>query len=82
MTKFNKHFQILPNQLTFRMGQMTDNLGSYGLIIEDYVWWMDHERDILNWMADNLPNGIEHQQGAILYFPTDQDRVSFLMRWS
>lgn len=52
------------------------------LMIEDYVWWMDNERDILNWMVDNLPRGIEHQQGMVLTFDNDYDRILFLMRWS
>jgi len=51
------------------------------LMIVDYVWWMDHERDILNWMVDNLPRGIEHQQGMSITFDTEQDRLMFLLRW-
>lgn len=50
-------------------------------MIEDYAWWMDNERDILNWMVDNMPQGIDHQQGMFLYFPTDRDRIGFLLRW-
>jgi hypothetical protein len=53
-----------------------------GLMIEDYVWWMDNEREILNWMVDNLPRGIEHQQGMTITFDTDQDRMMFLLRWA
>ena len=50
-------------------------------MIEDYVWWMDTERDILNWMVDHLPFGIDHQHGMMIYFPTDEDRVMFLLKW-
>jgi hypothetical protein len=56
--------------------------GSYLLIIEDYTWWADNEREILNWMADNLPRGIEHQQGMALSFDNDTQRIGFLLRWS
>jgi hypothetical protein len=52
------------------------------LMIKDYVWWMDNEREILNWMASNLPNGIEHQQGMTITFDTDQQRTMFLLRWA
>ena len=51
------------------------------LMIADYVWWMDNERDILNWMADKLPEGIDHQQGMTITFGNEQDRLMFLLRW-
>ena len=54
----------------------------FGLMIQDYVWWMDNERNILNWMVDHLPQGIEHQQGMTITFDTDQDRMMFLLRWA
>ena len=53
-----------------------------GLMIEDFAWWMDNERDILNWMVDNLPRGIEHQEGASIVFDSEQQRMMFLLRWS
>lgn len=75
-----KRFQLLPNKLTYGFTDR-DELGLYGLMIEDYVWWMDNERDILNWMVDNLPHGIEHQQGMMVYLPTENDRIMFLLKW-
>jgi hypothetical protein len=53
-----------------------------GLMIQDYMWWHDNEREILNWMAEHLPRGIEHQQGMTITFDTDQDRMTFLLRWA
>jgi hypothetical protein len=53
-----------------------------GLMIQDYAWWHDNEREILNWMAEHLPRGIEHQQGMTVTFDTDQDRMMFLLRWA
>ena len=53
-----------------------------GLMIQDYAWWNDNEREILNWMAEHLPRGIEHQQGMTVTFDTDQDRMMFLLRWA
>ena len=53
-----------------------------GLMIEDYTWWTNNEREILNWMAEHLPRGIEHQQGMTVEFDTDQERMMFLLRWA
>jgi len=52
------------------------------VMIHDYAWWNDNEREILNWMAEHLPRGIEHQQGMTVSFDTDQDRMMFLLRWT
>ena len=53
-----------------------------GLMIGDYMWWYENEREILNWMVQHLPRGIEHQQGMTVAFDTDQDRMMFLLRWT
>lgn len=62
--------------------QLVSGIYNYSLMIEDYMWWADNEREILNWMAENLPRGIEHQQGMILTFDTDKQRMMFLLRWA
>ena len=54
----------------------------HGLMIEDYMWWHANEREILNWMNLNLPNGVDHQQGMTVTFDNDKDRMMFLLRWS
>jgi hypothetical protein len=59
-----------------------DNDNRPSLFIENFVWWMDNEREILNWMVDHLPRGIEHQTGMAITFDSEQDRLMFLMRWS
>jgi hypothetical protein len=51
------------------------------LMIVDYIWWADNEREILNWMNEALPRGIDHQQGMVLSFDTEFDRINFLMKW-
>ena len=80
MTTPSKRFQLVPGITNLGMGY--PGMGAYGLMIEDFTWWMDNERDILNWMVDNLPQGIEHQQGMFIYLPTENDRIGFLLRWS
>ena len=66
----------------FQLAGQVEGITSHLVLIEDYMWWTDNERAILNWMADNLPRGIEHQQGMVLTFDSEQDRMMFLLRWS
>lgn len=54
----------------------------YGLMIQDYMWWTANERAIHNWMAEHLPEGIDHQAGMTVTFDTDQQRMLFLLRWA
>lgn len=56
-------------------------IGDSLLFISDYMWWGANEREILNWMAEHLPRGIEHQQGMVITFDNEQDRLMFLLRW-
>ena len=66
----------------FQLAGQVEGITSHLVLIEDYMWWTDNERAILNWMADNLPRGIEHQQGMVITFDSEQDRMMFLLRWS
>jgi len=52
------------------------------LMINDWAWWEANEREIYNWMSERLPRGIEHQQGIVLSFDNEQQRMMFLLRWS
>ena len=52
------------------------------LFIEDYVWWIQNEKDIIEWMNNNLPRGIDHQQGTVITFDNDQQRLAFMLRWA
>jgi hypothetical protein len=51
-------------------------------MIADYMWWYANEREILNWMVEHMPRGIEHQQGTTVEFDSEQDRTMFLLRWT
>jgi hypothetical protein len=66
-----KKFQLIP--------QLAD--GSLCLMVIDVMWWIDNEREVLNWMAEILPRGIDHLEGMVLKFDNDYDRINFLMRW-
>jgi hypothetical protein len=50
-------------------------------MVVDYMWWADNEREIMNWMQERLPRGIEHLEGMVLVFENDFDRLNFLMKW-
>jgi hypothetical protein len=52
------------------------------LMINDWAWWEENEREIYNWMGERLPRGIEHQQGIVLSFDDEQQRMMFLLRWA
>jgi hypothetical protein len=52
------------------------------LFIEDYAWWIQNEKDITEWMNNNLPRGIDHQQGMAITFDNDQQRLAFILRWA
>lgn len=78
-TTVTKRFQVVPGLTPYSL--KNTSVGSYSILIEDYIWWMDNEREILNWMVDHLPEGIDHQQGMVIFFPTDEDRVVFLLKW-
>ena len=54
----------------------------HGIMIADYMWWYANEREILNWMVEHMPRGIEHQQGTTVEFDSEQDRTMFLLRWT
>jgi len=52
------------------------------LMINDWFWWETNEREIFNWMSECLTRGIEHQEGTVLVFDTEQQRMMFLLRWA
>jgi hypothetical protein len=53
----------------------------HGCMIADYTWWHDNEREILNWMIEHMPRGIEHQKGMTVEFDSEQDALLFMLRW-
>lgn len=68
------------NQTKFQlMPRLVD--GTVCLMIIDVHWWIDNEREVLNWMTEILPRGIDHQEGMVLKFDNDFDRINFLMKW-
>jgi hypothetical protein len=52
------------------------------LMIQDFAWWTQNEKDIVMWMDDNLPRGRDHQQGMVITFDNEQQRLTFMLRWA
>lgn len=52
------------------------------LIIEDFVWWTQNNKEIVEWMDLHLPRGKEHQQGTVINFDNNEQRSWFLLRWA
>lgn len=52
------------------------------LIIEDFAWWAQNDKDITEWMDANLPRGRNHQQGMVINFDNNEQRAWFLLRWA
>ena len=52
------------------------------LFIEDYAWWVQNDKDVVMWMDDNLPRGRDHQQGMVISFDNEQQRLMFMLRWA
>ncbi len=51
------------------------------LIIKDFSWWIQNERDIYSWMEINLPKGRMHHEGMVISMPTREQITVFLLTW-
>jgi hypothetical protein len=54
--------------------------GELKLIIEDYVFWVQNQKEIESWIFDH-GSGIT-QTGMVLSFDNDRDRIMFMLRWA
>lgn len=51
-----------------------------GVLIYDYSWWFENEREIIAWCNDVMDKNWT-KQGMIVNFTTEEDRLQFLLRW-
>jgi len=51
-----------------------------GLLIQDYNWWFQNEKEIEQWCRDIMGKNYE-RQGIIINFTNTEDRLQFLLRW-
>jgi hypothetical protein len=57
---------------------ITDN---YYILIKDFSWWIQNERDIYEWMERNLPHGRMHHEGRVISVPNQEQVTAFLLKW-
>jgi len=57
------------------------DLPDYYIIILDFQWWLDNEREVSNWMDENLPKGRRSREGTVIVVPTEADASKFLLKW-
>lgn len=62
-------------------GPFDSEMPSHYIIIRDYRWWVDNEKEIYRWMEDCLPNGKKHHQGMVVVIDDESDASNFLLRW-
>ena len=62
-------------------GPFDEEMPHHYIIIRDYKWWNDNEREIYAWMDECLPNGRKHQQGMVVVIEKASDASNFLLRW-
>ena len=51
------------------------------LIITDYAWWDQNEKEIYRWMDQCLPRGRYHQKGMVVELDTEELASLFLLKW-
>jgi hypothetical protein len=62
-------------------GPFDEEMPYYYIIISDYRWWTDNEKEIYTWMDQCLPRGRNHQQGMVVVIEDQADASNFLLKW-
>jgi len=62
-------------------GPFDEDMPHYYIIIADYRWWTNNEKEIYAWMDQCLPKGRLHQQGMVVIIENEADASNFLLRW-
>lgn len=70
------------NERFLATGPFDEEMPNYYIIITDYGWWSQNEKEIYEWMDECLPNGRKHQQGMVVVIENESDASNFLLRWS
>ena len=63
-------------------GPFDKDMPYYYIIIADYRWWANNEKEIYQWMKISLPQGTRHHQGMVVTLEHEQDVSNFLLRWT
>lgn len=62
-------------------GPFDEEMPHYYILITDYKWWSNNEKEIHSWMDQCLPRGSDHHQGMVLQIENESDASNFLLRW-
>jgi len=62
-------------------GPFDEEMPHYYIIISDFNWWADNEKEIYTWMDQCLPRGRKHQQGMVVIIEHQADASNFLLKW-
>ena len=62
-------------------GPFDKEMPYFYIIIADFAWWTDNEKEIYNWMDQSLPRGRQHQRGMVLELDTEELASLFLLKW-
>lgn len=63
-------------------GPFDEDMPDYYIMICDYKWWAEHEKEIYNWMWQCLPKGQDHHSGMVVTLQREADVTNFLLKWS
>lgn len=53
----------------------------YTVVIADFAWWIQNEKDIYAWMEEHLPKGRMHHEGMVISIPDSEIVTAFLLQW-
>tara|TARA_R110000851_G_scaffold21258_2_gene63861 strand:+ start:3250 stop:3543 length:294 start_codon:yes stop_codon:yes gene_type:complete len=53
----------------------------YYIIMHDFTWFLNNEKEVTAWMDENLPRGRKHRHGMLIEVPTEADASKFLLKW-
>lgn len=80
-SKMSVVFDSKDNSRFILTGPFDEEMPDHYIIIRDYKWWSQYEKEIHAWMRDCLPRGIEHHKGMVLTIENETDVSNFLLRW-
>lgn len=53
----------------------------YTVVIADFAWWIQNEKEIYLWMEQHLPKGRMHHEGMVFNVPSAELVTAFLLQW-
>ena len=62
-------------------GPFDESMPCHYIIISDFRWWNENEKEIYAWMDECLPRGRKHLEGMVVVIDDAVDASNFLLRW-